>query len=114
MKLWLFPLLLASLSLTSCVVDDVDDDHVRTVRVDNDDDGDNDDDYDGPRRVSTTRRYISYSDTDPYYRVYYRDGGRTYYRQHYYDDNPAYASRIDTRRYYYRAPATHTSVQFGY
>jgi hypothetical protein len=113
MKLWLLPLLLASLSLTSCVVDD----DVRTVRVEHDDDGDyddgDDDDDDGVRRV-TTRRYISYSDTDPYYRVYYRDGGRTYYRQHYYDDVPGYSTRVDTRRYYYRTPATHTSVQYGY
>ena len=112
MKLWLLPLLLASFSLTSCVVDD----DVRTVRVERDDDGDYDDgdDDDDTRRVTTTRRYISYSDTDPYYRVYYRDGGRAYYRQHYYDDTPGYSSRVDTRRYYYRTPASHTSVQYGY
>jgi len=114
MKLWLFPLLLASASLTSCVVDDdarvaVRDDGTRVVRT-----RDRDDDDDDHAHRVTTRRYISYSDTDPYYRVYYRDAGRTYYRQHYYDDDPAYTSRVDARRYYYRTPATQTSVQYGY
>jgi hypothetical protein len=53
------------------------------------------------RHPVRTRRYISYTDRDPYYRVYYREpGGRTYYRRYYYDDDPAY--RVDTRRYYYR------------
>jgi hypothetical protein len=61
-----------------------------------------------------TRRYISYADNDPYYRVYYRDGDRRYYRQHYYDDDPRYVGRVDSRRYYYRTPASRASVQFGY
>ena len=79
--------------------------------VDRDDlDDDDDDDH---TRVVHQRRYISYSDTDPYYRVYYRDGGRTYYRQHYYDDMRP-TVRLDDNRYYYRAPASRASVAFGY
>lgn len=55
------------------------------------------------RRPVTTRRYISYTDNEPYYRVYYRDErGRTYYRRHYYDDDVTYRTRVDTRRYYSR------------
>lgn len=61
------------------------------------------------------RRNISYSDRDPYYRVYYRErAGRTYYRQHYYDDDPVYRARVDSRRYYYRQPASRASVTFGF
>ena len=53
------------------------------------------------RRPVTTRRHISYTDRDPYYRVYYREPtGRTYYRRHYYDDDVKYRTRVDTRRYY--------------
>jgi hypothetical protein len=54
------------------------------------------------RRPFVTRRYITYSDREPYYRVYYREpGGRAYYRRYYYEDDPAYTTRVDTRRYYY-------------
>ena len=57
------------------------------------------------RRPITTRRYISYRDRDPYYRVYYREPtGRTYYRRHYYDDDVTYRTRVDTRHYYNRGP----------
>ena len=91
--------MLALLSMTSCAtvdddIDDDDDDHVAAT--------------------VTHRRYVSYNDTDPYYRVYYRDGDRAYYRRHYYDDDPAYTAHVDTRRYYYRTPASHASVRFGY
>jgi hypothetical protein len=101
----LLSLLFASSLLASCATDDY------AVEVDHDDlDDDDDDDH---TRVVHQRRYISYSDTDPYYRVYYRDGGRTYYRQHYYDDvRPTV--RVDDNRYYYRAPASRASVAFGY
>lgn len=55
------------------------------------------------RRPVTTRRYISYSDREPYYRVYYRDErGRTYYRRHYYDEDVRARTVVDTRRYYSR------------
>jgi hypothetical protein len=100
MKLrYLLPASIAAV-LTSCVVDDYD--HGRVVV--------------GTTSTTpvVTRRYVSYTDTDPYYRVYYRDGNRHYYRRHYYDDDPRYIGRIDTRRYYYRAPASHASVSFGY
>jgi hypothetical protein len=100
-------LLMLALSMTSCVVDDYDHDH-------DDDDGDHVAVRTTGPVTTTHRRYISYSDTDPYYRVYYRDGDRAYYRQYYYDDIPAYSTRVDTRRYYYRTPASRASVQFGY
>ena len=65
------------------------------------------------RRPVTTRRYVSYSDRDPYYRVYYRDdSGRTYYRRHYYDDDVRYRTRVDTRRYYYRSGPIDRSYGF--
>jgi len=55
------------------------------------------------RPVVVHRRYIRYTDTEPYYRVYYREpSGRTYYRRYYYEDAPTY--RVDTRRYYYSTP----------
>lgn len=66
------------------------------------------------RGPAVHRRYISYNDNDPYYRVYYRDSGRTYYRQHYYDDYPRHSTRVVDRRYYYNAPADRGSVTFGF
>lgn len=96
MKTILF-LLLVAVSLPSCVVQEP----PATVRV-------------ASTPAVVHRRYISYSDTDPYYRVYYRDGDRSYYRRHYYDDDPVRHARVDKRRYYYRAPASHASIAFGY
>ena len=53
------------------------------------------------RRPFVTRRCITYSDREPYYRAYYREpGSRFYYRRHY-DDDPRYVERVNTRRYYY-------------
>jgi hypothetical protein len=61
------------------------------------------------RRPTSSRRYISYSDREPYYRVYYREpDGRSYYRRHYYDDDATYRTRVDTRRYYTRGPIDRT------
>lgn len=66
-------------------------------------------------RHPTRRRYISYNDHDPYYRVFYREPrGRAYYRRVYYDDDPVYRTRVDRRPYYYRRPADRTSVHFGF
>ena len=102
-KLWLLG---TAMLMTSCAVDDVDD-------VDDLDDLDDDDGV--AVRTTTHRRYISYADNEPYYRVYYTEpAGRRYYRQYYYEDDPAYTTRIDSRRYYYRSPASSGSVAFGY
>lgn len=112
-KLWLLGVLSTFVMLTNCVVYDEPDDIDDVDDVDDFDDDDDDDDV--AVRRTTHRRYVSYSDTDPYYRVYYTEPtGRRYYRQYYYEDDPAYSTRIDTRRYYYRTPASSASVTFGY
>jgi hypothetical protein len=67
------------------------------------------------QRHPTRRRYVSYNDHDPYYRVYYREPrGRTYYRRMYYEDDPVYRARVDRRHHYYRPPANRASVHFGF
>jgi len=61
------------------------------------------------RPVVVHRRYIAYTATEPYYRVYYREpGGRSYYRRVYYEDEAGYPVRIDTRHYYYTSPVDRT------
>ena len=66
------------------------------------------------RRPFVTRHYITYRDRDPYYRVYYREpDGRVYYRRHYYDEDPAYVTRVDTRRYYYAPGPIDRTYDFG-
>jgi hypothetical protein len=67
------------------------------------------------RPVVVQRRYVAYSDRDPYYRVYYRENdGRTYYRRHYYDDDPVYRGRVDTRRYYYTGRPGPVDRSYGF
>ncbi|RBP46595.1 hypothetical protein DES53_102987 [Roseimicrobium gellanilyticum] len=85
-KLWMLGILMMFGSLTSCTVYDDDD-------LDDVADYDDDDD-DGVAVRTTHRRYIAYSDSEPYPRMYYTA--------------PAH------RSYYYRTPVRRTAVMYGY
>ena len=89
-KLWLLGTMMMFGSLASCTVYDDDDlDDVADY-----DDYDDDDDDDRVAVRTTHRRYVAYSDPEPYHRVYYTQ--------------PAH------RSYYYRTPVRRTAVMYGY